>query len=149
MAKTYHKNIPASYLILMKDNQVLLLRRFNTGYGDGNYSLPAGHVDPGETFTQCIMREGLEEIGVTIHQQQLSLSHIMHRNNPMKKNDERIDAFFIAKKWEGEIENKEPHKCDDLSWFSLDDLPENILPYVKKVLGYINQGVFYSEFGWE
>jgi hypothetical protein len=41
MEKTRHTNIPASYLILMKDNNVLLLRRFNTGYEDGNYSMIA------------------------------------------------------------------------------------------------------------
>ena len=55
--KTRHTNIPASYLVLFDHNKVLLLRRFNTGYEDGNYSLIAGHVEEGETFTKCIIRE--------------------------------------------------------------------------------------------
>ncbi|MFH1669466.1 MAG: NUDIX domain-containing protein [Candidatus Woesearchaeota archaeon] len=66
MAKKRHQNVPASYLTLFKDDKVLLLRRFNTGYEDGNYSMVAGHVDPGETFTQCIIREAKEEAGIEL-----------------------------------------------------------------------------------
>jgi 8-oxo-dGTP diphosphatase len=44
-------NIPASYLFLERDNRILLLRRSNTGYEDGNYSLIAGHVEANESFS--------------------------------------------------------------------------------------------------
>ncbi|KAJ1485308.1 hypothetical protein T484DRAFT_1945852 [Baffinella frigidus] len=33
---------------------------------DGRYTLPAGHVDPGERILQAKAREAREEIGVTI-----------------------------------------------------------------------------------
>jgi len=53
-----HMNIPASYLVLINDEEkVLLLRRYNTGFKDGMYSLVAGHVDEGENFTQALIRE--------------------------------------------------------------------------------------------
>lgn len=144
-----HQNVPASYLILLKNNEVLLLRRFNTGYEDGKYSMIAGHVDPGETFTECIIREAKEEAGIELKSENLEVAHVMHRNSQKLEYNERIDIFFIAKKWEGEITNMEPNKCDDLSWFELNKLPENILPFIKQTLNKIKNKEFYSEFGWK
>ena len=43
----------------------------------------------------------------------------------------------------------EPEKCDDLSWFDLDNLPGNIIPYIRKVIDRIQESVFYSEDGWK
>ena len=143
-----HQNIPASYLALIKDNKILLLRRFNTEYEAGNYSMVAGHVDSGETFTQCIIREAEEEAGIVLKPEDLKVVHTMHRNPGTSENNEKIDIFFIAERWEGEIVNKEPHKCDDLSWFNIDDLPENIIPAVRQAIDAIKNKVYYSEYGW-
>ncbi len=146
MAMERHKIIPASYLVLIKDNRVLLLRRFNTGYKDGMYSFVAGHVDAGETFTRAIIREAGEEAGITLGVENLKMAHVMQRCSSADENGERIDAFFTASKWEGEITNKEPDKCDDLAWFDLDNLPENIIPYIKHAIECIQNNIFYSEF---
>ncbi len=149
MAKERHKIIPASYLVLIKDNKILLQRRFNTGYEDGKYSMIAGHVDKGETYTKCVIREVKEEAGILLKPEDLKVIHIMHRNSGTKENNERVDVFFIAEKWDGEIKNKEPYKCDDLSWFDLNNLPENVIPYIKQAIGCIKNKIFYSEHGWD
>ena len=44
--------------------------------------------------------------------------------------------------------NKEPKKCDELKWFPLDRLPDNILPEVKLALENTNKKIFYGEIGW-
>lgn len=132
------------YLILIKDGKVLLLRRANTGYEDGKYGLPSGHADGGETARAAACREALEEAGVKINPGDLKFAHAMHR----LQNDERVDFFFTADKWEGEPANMEPEKCDDLNWFPLDNLPPNTIPYIKQAIEHSQSGVYYSE-SWE
>jgi 8-oxo-dGTP pyrophosphatase MutT (NUDIX family) len=140
-----NRNVPASYLVLFKNNKVLLLKRFNTGYEDGNYSFIAGHVDKGETFTQAIIREAYEEADIKFKSNDLKVIHVMHRKSI---DSQRVDVFFTADKWEGKIKNKEPNKCLDLSWFGLDNLPRNIIPYIKEVINKIKRNIFYCEYGW-
>jgi 8-oxo-dGTP pyrophosphatase MutT (NUDIX family) len=148
MKNTRHKIVPSSYLTLFKDNKILLLRRCSTGYEDGNYSMIAGHVDPKETFTQTIIREAREEAGIGLQPKDLKVVHVMHRYSGTAENNERVDVFFIAEKWSGQIQNREPHKCDDLSWFDLDNIPENVIPYIKQAISKIRDEVYYSEHGW-
>jgi ADP-ribose pyrophosphatase YjhB (NUDIX family) len=150
--KKRHKNIPASYFTCIKDNKILLLRRLNTSYEDGNYSLVAGHVEAGETFTDCVIREAREEVGIILVAKDLHVFHIMHRNSILAdktRNEERVDVFFIADKWKGDIRNNEPDKCNDLSWFDINNLPSNTIPYIRQVinLGLLKK-IFYSEYGW-
>ncbi|MFA6119457.1 MAG: NUDIX domain-containing protein [Parachlamydiales bacterium] len=143
--KVRHHNIPASYLYLEKNNKILLLKRVNTGYEDGNYSLVAGHVEIGEPFSETIIREAFEESGIKIESKNLKVVHVLHRKSI---DSERVDVFFTTDKWEGKIENKEPNKCSELEWFDINNLPKNIVPYVKFVIEKIKQDVFYSEYGW-
>lgn len=143
--KIRHKNIPASYLILFQNNKVLLLKRFNTGYEDNKYSFIAGHVDEGETFTEAIIREAFEEAGIKIFEKDLKVMHVMHRKSV---DSERVDIFFTVKKWMGNLENMETDKCSELDWFDMENLPENVIPYIRKVIENIKNKIFYSEFGW-
>lgn len=138
------KLIASTYLFFVKDSQILLLRRANTGYEDGNYSVPAGHLDGNEPLTRCAIREGEEETGTQININNQPV-HIMHRLGK----DERLDFFFLVESWEGEIQNMEPEKCDDLSWFPLRNLPLNTIPYIRAAIENYLNGVAYSEFGWE
>lgn len=135
----------AAYLLLAKDGQVLLLRRANTGYQDGNYSLIAGHLDGAETAKQCIIREAKEEADIKLRPADLEVVHVMHRFRPER---EYIDIYLKTNAWEGEVANKEPEKCDELKWFSLDELPENIIPEVKLALENTKKKIFYGEIGW-
>lgn len=137
--------VGSSYLFLIKDGSILLQRRFQTGFQDGNYGVPAGHLDGGETARQGGVREIREEIGIEIKPDDMTVVHVMHRK---ATNDERIDFFMTASVYTGEITNGEPHKCDDLQFFPLDDLPENMVDYVKVAIENYQKGISYSEYGW-
>jgi len=142
MAKERFKIIPAVYLVLVKDNKILLSRRYNTGYFDGSYSFPAGHLDGNETLKQAMIRETKEEIDVILDPEDLELIHVINRKIP---GNERVDFFFTTKKWQGELKIMEPDKCDDLSWFGLNNLPENVIPYIRQVIDSFMNDIIYSE----
>lgn len=142
------KNFPyvgAVYLLLIKDNKILLQRRFQTGYCDGNYGIPSGHLDGGESAKEGCVREVKEEIGITIQAENLEVVHVLHHKT---ERDERFELFLTVSSYEGEITNCEPNKCDDLAWYDLDGLPENMVGPVKWVIEQYKKGVPYSELGW-
>jgi len=115
------------YILLERASKILMIRRYKTGFADGQYSLVAGHVEKGESFKSAAIRELYEEVGISINEKDFELSHTMYRS---LKSEERIDLFFTAKKWKGEAVNKEPSKCDDLIWVESDKLPKTTLDYV-------------------
>ena len=113
-----------------------------TGYGDGYYSFPAGHLEEGETLKEGVVREAKEEVGIDINISDLELVHVMDRN---VINNERIAFFFKAKEWKGNLINMEPEKCDDLKWFKINELPENTIPYIRSAINFYLNSVSYSE----
>lgn len=132
------------HLFFLRGDQVLLLRRFNTGYADGQYSVPAGHLDGDETVVAAAAREAQEEVGVRIEAQDIQYSSVMHRRD----GDERIDFFVSIYSWDGEPTNAEPDKCDELLWVDVNQLPPNTIPYVQRALRNYFSGIQFDEFGW-
>jgi len=137
--------VGSGYLFLIRDGKILLLRRANTGFEDGNYGVPAGHFDGNETAREGAAREMHEEIGIRVKPDDLGFAHVMHRK---AAHDERFDFFWTVKAYAGEIQNMEPDKCDDLSWFPLDALPSNTIDYVRVAILNATQGIPYSEYGY-
>ena len=146
--KERFKIIPAVYLVLKKDGKILLSRRYKTGHEDGNYSLVAGHLEGDESFRQAIAREAKEEANIILNSDDLEVVHITHKKKEINDDSERVDIFLAADQWKGEFKNMEPDKCDDLKWFSRDDLPKNMVSYVRHALKQIEENKFYSELGF-
>ena len=140
-----HRFPVAVHLFFRLDDKVLLSRRYQTGWQDGQYSVPAGHVEAGETVTAAAIREAAEELSVVLTSADVAVVHVMHR----RSDDDRVDFFCYVRSWTGEIVNGEPDKCDDLRWCSVSALPENIIPYIRHALACWQAGLMYSEFGWD
>ena len=112
---------------------------------DGMYSLISGHLDGNESVNDAMIREAYEEAVIVVKKEDLMPVTVLHRKSP---DAEYIDFFFIITKWDGEIVIGEPDKCDSLTWFYLDNLPDNILPYIHEVLNNYKNGVAFSASGW-
>jgi len=68
-----------------------------------------------------------EEAGIDIDENDIAFAHVMHR-----KSVEDGSIFSCCRKMKNEIANMEPHKCDDLRWFGMDNLPKIWFPMLKR-----------------
>lgn len=134
-----HKVIPASYVFLERDGKYLFARRCNTGYQDGFYQVPSGHVETGESPREAMVREAKEEVGIVLEPQDLEFVQVSYRMRE-DRTGYRVDFFFKTSKWSGEIVNAEPEKCDDLQWFNLQDLPDNTVGLMRTVMESMAKG---------
>ncbi len=145
MADKFKLTATVHIFLTKNEAEILLLRRFNTGYEDGKYSVIAGHIDGNEEVKAAAIREAKEEAGIEIQPSEIEVVGVMHR----KGTDERVDFFLAASRWSGRIVNAEPHKCDNLSWHSVHDLPANMVPFVRRAFENYRHGKFFDSVGWE
>ncbi len=127
-----------------RDGNILLQRRFNTGWQDGNYSFVSGHIEDNEQVLDAAIREAKEEIGVKLHKDTLKVIHVMHN----KTDSNYINFFIKVNAWEGEPAIMEPDKSDDLSWYPVDSLPENLLYFLKDFFVLVEKKEIFSVFGF-
>ncbi|MDR1017911.1 MAG: NUDIX domain-containing protein [Lachnospiraceae bacterium] len=135
-------------LLLVKDNKILLQRRYNTGYEDGKYSFVGGHKEENEEVIEAVIREAKEEIGIEIENKDLQVIEILHRKTEY---DEYIDFVIKADRWKGTPEIVEKDKCDQLLWVDKDSIPSNTILFVKEILNdYVNNKInIYKPYGWK
>jgi len=126
------KVVPSVFVAIIQDGKVLLLRRANTGWMDGYYDLPAGHLEDQEKLKEGAARELKEETGLTVKPEDLKLTHLYQNHH--RPEHPHYGHIFLAKKWQGEPKLVEPEKSDDIGFFDLEDLPYKITPYVKEAL---------------
>ena len=133
--------------LLCINGEVLLVRRHNATFGNGLYSLVGGKVEHNETARHAIKREVQEETGLTISESAFELVHTFHH----KGTDTPLVALCFKANISGVPmpQNNEPEKHDDMQFFKLDDLPNNIIPAHKQAIACVLQNISYSEHGWE
>ena len=131
-------------LLVNRAEEVLFGQRQNTGYEDGAWHLPSGHLEAGESVVAALIREAREEVGVVIDEHEVKFCHVMHNSS----SGGRVAFFFTVRRWTGEPENREPDKCSGLRWFPLGALPEQLIPYCRAALESISVNDCFSSFGW-
>ncbi len=135
----------AVMLLLRKDDKILLQRRYKTGYADGLYNPVSGHVDSKESAVEALVREAREEANISVDPKDLKFVHLL-QFLPPPGDKEYMYMYFECTNWKGEPKIMEPEKHDDLSWFSLNQLPDNIVKSMHSAIEYYKQGITYSEF---
>ena len=119
--------------------EILLSLRQNTGNHDGEYDLPGGHVEANEDIFEAMIREAKEEIGVDINRTDLSIIHIYHN---FKKDS--LKFVFKTSKYKNEVKNCEENVCKELKWFDINNLPNNIIPGIKREIDNIKNEIYFD-----
>ncbi len=82
MAKAQRSAVVFAGLIIQNDEgTVLFMRRANTGFADGMWSLPGGRVGHGELLVQAAAREAEEENDLHVHIQDLHTAHVLNKTS--------------------------------------------------------------------
>ncbi|OON82445.1 NUDIX hydrolase [Streptomyces tsukubensis] len=125
-----HTEVVDVHLFVRRGDEVLLARRANTGYGDGLFNSPSGHVEEGEDVREAMVREAAEEVGLALTPEDLRIALVMQHRAPSGAT--RVGWFFEVEHGAGgEPVNTEPHKCSELAWFPLDALPDDMVAYCR------------------
>ena len=135
----------ASYVIVRREGKIAFLLRSNTQWMNGYYGLPSGKIEKNENAVEAASREALEEAGISVKVEDLKFVHVVHRH----METDWVDFYFEAENYSGTVRNAEPEVHGELNWFELNDLPENLLDYIRSALGHIDSGATYSQYGWD
>ncbi|NGO80637.1 methyltransferase domain-containing protein [Streptomyces sp. YC504] len=123
-----HREVVDVHLLVRRGDEVLLARRAGTGYADGLWNLPSGHVEDGEDVRAAVLREAYEEVGLRLEPADVQMALVMQHRGP--GGAPRVGWFFETSAG-GTPVNREPDKCDALAWYPLSGLPDGMVAYAR------------------
>ena len=117
-------------VIIIKDGKILLGKRRGS-HGDGSWSFPGGHLEFNENIFDCAVREVLEETGIKIK----NLRFGPFTNDIFEKEGKHYVTLFVLSDYDsGEVELKEPEKCEKWDWFEWENFPEELFVPIRNLL---------------
>lgn len=134
--------VPAVYVYLRRDGDVLLQERQNTGFMDGRWAAAiSGHVEAGESVLAAAVREAREETGVEVPPSALKPLTTLHRTDGTAEPvEQRVDFYFECWSWVGDPVVRERARAAGMRWFALDRLPDPMPPHERWVLERLADG---------
>ncbi len=108
-------------IIQNERNEILIGKR--KGSHSPFYSIPGGHLENGETFEEAAIKEVFEETGLKI----VNPKVICVTNNLRtyrNENKHYISVNLFTRYYEGDLEVREPEKCESWGWYALTNIPQ-------------------------
>ena len=121
-------NTDVGVAVIERENGELLIdRRYETSVLGGLWEFPGGKVEVGETIEQCIHREIMEEVGLSITVGSLLLQ--IEHEYPHGKVTLHV---HLCKYIDG---HPKPRSCEELKWIRLIDILDyNFVEADKKIV---------------
>ena len=144
MKERFKQKVTVGLILINKQREVLLQKRCNTGYMDGMYALVAGHLEANESMVSGIIRETKEEIGIELNKEDVSFVCLIRSGN----DNDCINTYFKCENFNGVVINEEIEKCSELKWFSINNLPENIILNDKRAIDNMINNIVLDEYNF-
>jgi ADP-ribose pyrophosphatase YjhB (NUDIX family) len=128
-------------LILDDQDRFLLMKRGGEVRNEhGWWSKPGGKIDFGETSVDAMIREIKEEVDVEIE----IFGMLPHTDHIIEGDDQHwLAVNYLARIKSGKPKIMEPHKCDELKWFGVEDeLPNKITQTTREPVEYYLEGKY-------
>jgi 8-oxo-dGTP diphosphatase len=117
-------------LLIYKGDSILLGKRL-TKHAHGCYGAPGGHLEYGESFEECAMRELREEAG---NELMVSPPKFGAAINAIYPESHYVTVFMQCDWISGEPQTMEPNKCEGWEFHSLDNLPSPLMLALDQLL---------------
>lgn len=106
---------------LVREARVLLvLRGQDRDAYPGQWDLPGGHIEAGESELEALTRELLEELGVQISTESAVR---LRRWRAGTGADGAVVNAWLVREWLGTPSNAAPEEHDEVRWFTAEQLP--------------------------
>lgn len=116
--------------VIIRDNSGrILLQKRKGAHGEGEWSLPGGHMELGECFDGVCKREVKEETGIPI----AGVKPLFFTNDIFEEDGLHyvtlfFEAYWDASIWKEKARIMEPNKTTEMGWFSKGGLPTPLFP---------------------
>jgi 8-oxo-dGTP diphosphatase len=109
--------------MLMDDEQRVLLTLRRRAPEAGCWSILGGKLDFLEKLSECAVREAREEAGVEVELVRLLCvtDHLLPQEG-----QHWIAPAYLGRVVSGKAQNREPEKTEEVRWFAMDEVPENL-----------------------
>lgn len=138
----------AVHLFLIIDGKILVEKRKNREYCNGQYDVIVSHILGGENAVDAIIRTAKAEANIIIQKEDLEIIQVMHQND---NGLEYINYFFLANKYSGTIKNNDPQFCENLEWVDFKYPINNLEEYINEAIGnyFNNPNEKFTFYGWD
>lgn len=118
--------------VLIFNKEYLLLGQRQSIHGRSTWGPPGGHLEFGETFAACAIRETKEETDLVIRDPKV----VAITNDVFKEENKHYVSIFVNACFptEQKIVNNEPDKITTWEWFDIRLLPDSLFLPLKNLL---------------
>ncbi|KPI36918.1 Nudix hydrolase 1 [Cyphellophora attinorum] len=125
MATAPTPKIGVGVFVFNTKNEFLIGKRKGS-HGSGTYALPGGHLEFGESFEECAIRETMEETGVRIWKPRFLTATNSVLGGP-DLGSHYVTVFMVGRlraEDVASVEVKEPEKCEGWEWIGWETMRE-------------------------